>query len=342
MVAGTRAAMTKGLLGRQARSVVVVLACWLIGCSAQSTLAQSPAANYPVKPIRMIIPVAPSGGSDSLVRMVSAKVTERLGQAFIVENISGAAGLLAVQTVVKAAPDAYTLIICSSSSYNSTMLSSKLEGDARKLLTPVAQLTSQASIMSVNLSLPINTLQDLIAYGKKNPDGLNFASSGIGSAAHLIGEIINQRAGLKMVHVPYKGIGPGILDVISGRVQVVFASPSATGQHARAGKIRPVAVISAKRSPSLPDLPTAIEQGLKGVEWAGWFGILAPSGSPRQNILILNAAFNQALALPEVLKVFAADGSEAAPGTPEQFGEMLNNGLDQVARIIKDLDIRME
>ena len=327
-----------------ARAASGLLLSGALVCLAQPVLAQTQTAagSYPFKPIRMIIPVAPSGGSDALVRMVTAKVTERLGQAFIVENISGAAGLLAVQTVAKAAPDGYTLIICSSSSYNSTMLSGKLEGDARKLLTPVAQLTSQASIMSVNVSLPVHTLPDLIAYGRKNPDGLNFASSGIGSAAHLIGEIINQRAGLKMVHVPYKGIGPGVLDVISGRVQVVFASPSATGQHARAGKIRPIAVISAKRSSSLPDLPTAIEQGLKGVEWAGWFGILAPAGTPRQNVLILNAAINQALALPDVLKVFAADGSDPASGTPEQFGEMLNNGLDQVARIIKDLNIRME
>ena len=306
--------------------------------------AQSPAqsSTYPVKPVRLIVPVAPSGGSDPLARLVAAKVSERLGQPFIVENISGAAGLLAVQTAARAVPDAYTLIINSSSSYNSSMLSGRLEGDARKLLVPVAQLTSNPLILSVNPGLPVHSLQDLIAYGRKHPDGLNFASSGIGSSAHLIGEIINQRAGLKMVHVPYKGIGPGLLDVISGRIQIAFASPSATGQYARSGKVRPVAVTSARRSSGLPDLPTLAEQGMAGMDWASWFGILTTAGSPRQNILILNAAFNHATSLPEVQKVFAADGSDPAPGTPEQFGEVVNNILESAIRIMRELNIKLE
>ncbi len=325
------------LIGRRlavAMATMVPLA-FSTGAGAQSTA-------YPVKPVRLIVPVAPSGGSDPLARLVASKVSERLGQPFIVENISGAAGLLAVQTVAKAAPDAYTLIINSSSSYNSSMLSGRLEGDARKLLVPVAQLTSNPLIMSVNLALPVHNLQELIAYGRKHPDGLNFASSGIGSSAHLIGEIINQRAGLKMVHVPYKGIGPGLLDVISGRIQIAFASPSATGQYARSGKVRPVAVTSARRSSGLPDLPTLAEQGMAGMDWASWFGILTTAGSPRQNILILNAAFNHATGLPEVQKVFAADGSDPAPGTPEQFGEVVNNILESGIRIMRELNIKLE
>ena len=148
--------------------------------------------------------------------------------------------------------------------------------------------------------------------------------------------------GVKMVHVPYKGIGPGIEDMISGRLQVAFASPGAIGPHARAGKVRLVMVTTPRRSPGLPDVPTAAELGFKGIEWTGWFGILTTAGSPRSSILALNAAFNQSLTAPEVQKMLAADGADPAPGTPEQFGETLNNALNVAAKVIKDLGIKIE
>ena len=320
------------------RAPMLVLACAVLAFDAPSTHAQSA---YPSKPVRLIVPVAPGGGSDPLARMAAAKAGERLGQPFVVENITGASGLLAMQTVARAPADAYMLIINSSSSYNATMLSGKLEGDTRKLFAPVAQLTSQPLIMLVNVSLPIHNVQELVAYGKMNPDGLNFASPGIGTSSHLIGEIINQFTGLKMVHVPYKGIGPGILDVISGRIQMAFASPGASGPQVRAGKVRAVVATGAKRSSGLPDLPTLTEQGLK-IDWVSWFGISTTYGSPRQNILTLNAAFNQAAATPEMQKMFAADGSDPAPGTPEQFGDTINGVLDAGAKVMKDMNIKLE
>ncbi len=317
------------------------LAAFVLACS---TAALSPLAfaqgTFPNKPIRLIVPVAPGGGADSMGRLSAAKVSERLGVPVVVENITGASGLLGLQTVVRATPDAYTMSINSSSSYNATMYSGKL-GDPKKALAPVAQLTSQPLVLMVNPALPISTMQDLVAYGKKNPNGLNFASQGIGTSGHLIGEIINQKAGLKMVHVPYKGTGPGILDTISGRIQMAFGSPGSAAPHVRTGKVRAVAQSGARRTAGLPDLPTMAEQGVE-VDWSSWFGIFTTFGSPRQNILTLNAAFNQAAASPEMQKMFAVDGSDPAPGTPEQFGNNVYHVLDTGAKLIKDMGLKLE
>ena len=313
----------------------------VFACSAAmfSPLA-SAQSNFPNKPVRLIVAFSPGGGGDSMARLIAPRASERLGQTVIVENITGASGLLAVQTVVKAMPDAYTTSINSASSYNATMYSSKV-GDPKKALAPVAQLTSQPLVLIVNNSLPVRSMQDLVAYGKKNPDGLNFASPGIGTSSHLIGEIINQKTGLKMVHVPYKGIAPGLVDVISGRIQMAFGTSASVGPHVRAGKIRAVAQSGAKRSVGLHDMPTMSEQGVD-VDWSTWFGIFTTFGATRQNILTLNAAFNYAAASPEVLKVFAADGSDPAPGTPEQFGNNVNHVLDTGIRLIKELGLKLE
>ena len=318
----------------------VGVAVIILNCLAAAAYAQS--GSYPNRPVRFIVPVAPSGGSDPLARLMAAKLNLKFKQSFVVENISGAAGQLAVQTVAKALPDGYTLFLASSSSYNGSVLGGKSDFDPRKAVVPVAQLTAMPSIMSVNVSLPINGLKDLQDYFRKNPDGVAFASSGIGSSPHLLGELVNLRAGIKMLHVPYKGIGPGILDVIGGRIQIVFASPSATGQYARAGKIRPIAVTSRKRLSSLPEVASLEEQGLKGFNWVSWFGVMTTGGTPRQNILIINAAVNEALSLPDVLKAFSADGSEPAPGTPEDFQEAVDNVLDQAQAVVKELNIPLE
>ena len=290
--------------------------------------------------MRFIVTVVPGGGADSLGRRIAAKMNESLNQPVVVENISGASGLLAYQTLMKAPADAHTVLIASSSSYNATMYSRKL-GDPKTALAPVAQLTSQPLVLVVNLDLPIRTMQELVAYGKKNPDGLNFASPGIGTSSHLIGEMINLKAGLKMVHIPYKGIGPGIIDVISGRIQMAFGSPGSTGSHVRAGKVRAVASSGAKRTTGLPDLPTMAEQGLD-IDWSSWFGIFTTAGSPRQNILRLNTAINEGAASPELQKMFAADGSDPAPGTPEQFGNTVNHVLETGQRLIKEMGLKLE
>jgi tripartite-type tricarboxylate transporter receptor subunit TctC len=316
------------------RSIAVFLAL-LAGSGA--ALAQA----YPAKPVRIIIPVAPGGGAELLARLMAQKLGDHYKQSFYVENITGASSLIGAQAAIRAVPDGHTLFVTAGNGYNISVIAGDGSVDPRKGLAPVAQFTSQPLVMSVNVNLPIHSFQDLVAYSKKNPDGMNFASAGIGSAIHLVGELVNLRAGLKMVNVPYKGIGPGIADVIAGRVQMVMASPSATGAHARAGKLRPIAVTSPTRTPGLPDIPTLAEQGLPGFAYVSWFGMLATAGTPQPVILNLNRAVNQALASPEAQKMFAADGSDPAPGTPEQFKAVIDQVLEDALRVVKTLNIKL-
>ena len=303
---------------------------------AQGALAQG---TYPNKVMRMIVDVVPGGGGDTLGRLFAAKLSDHFGNPVIVENISGASGLLAYQAVLKSPADAHTMLIVSSSSYNAIMYGRRV-GDPKTALAPVAQLTSQPLVMIINNALPIRNMQELIAYGRKNMDGLAYASPGIGSSSHLVGAIINQKAGLKLVHVPYKGIAPGIVDAIAGRIQIVFASPTSAGPHVRAGKLRPVAHSGAKRTAAMPDVPTMAEQGLD-IDWLSWFGIFTTFGSPRPSILTLNNAINQAAASPEMQKLFASDGADPAPGTPEQFGETVSNVLETGERLIKEMGLKL-
>jgi len=328
--------MVRHILRQDLRFICAMLCC----CAG---LLSGPAAsqgNYPSKPMRMIVSSAAGGGADILARLFGEKLSERFGRPVIVENIAGASGLLGYQTVQKAPADAHTMVMTTNSAYNATMYTSKI-GDPRKALAPVAQLTAQPIVMLVSNSLPIRNMQDLIAYGKKNPDGLAYASPGIATSSHLVGEIINHKTGLKLVHVPYKGIGPGIVDAIGGRIQLVFTSPTSAGPHVRAGKLRMVVSSAGKRSAGLPDLPVMAEQGVD-VDWMSWFGVFTTFGSPRQNINALNAAINQIASTPEVLKLYASDGSDPAPGTPEQFGKAVFHVLDTGARLIKEMGIKLE
>lgn len=303
---------------------------------AQGALAQGA---YPNKVMRMIVTVVPGGGADTLGRLFAGKLSDRFGYPVVVENISGASGLLAYQAVQKSSADAHTMVITTSSSYNATMYGRRV-GDPKTALAPVAQLTSQPLVMIINNALPIRNMKELIEYGKKNPDGLAYASPGIGTSSHLVGAIINQKAGLKLVHVPYKGIAPGIVDAIAGRIQIVFTSPTSAGPHVRAGKLRMVAHSGPKRTAAMPDVPTMAEQGLD-VDWSSWFGIFTTYGSPRQNIIALNAALNQAAGGPDVLKMFANDGADPAPVTPEQFGATVSTVLESGERLIKEMGLKL-
>jgi tripartite-type tricarboxylate transporter receptor subunit TctC len=303
---------------------------------AQAAFAQG---TYPSKPIRFVVAVAPGGGADILARTVGGKLNQHFGQPVVVENISGASGLLAYHAVQKAPADAHTIIINTSSTYNATMYARKI-GDPKTALAPVAQLTSQPLVMIINNALPIRNMKDLVEYGKKNPDGLAFASPGIGTSSHLVGAMINQKTGINLVHVPYKGIAPGIIDAIAGRIQIVFTSPTSAGPQVRAGKLRMIAHSGPKRTVGMPDVPTMAEQGVD-IDWVSWFGIFTTYGSPRQSIATLNAAINQAAATPEMQKMFAADGADPAPRTPEQFGATVSTVLETGERLIKEMGLKL-
>jgi len=295
---------------------------------------------FPAKNIRFIVTVLPGGGADILARTFGGKLHERFGVPVVVENITGASGLQAYQAVQRAPADGHTIVINTSSTYNATMYTGKV-GNPRTALAPVAQLTSQPLVLIANNDLPIRNMQDLVTYGKKNRDGLAFASPGIGTSSHLIGEIINTKTGINLVHIPYKGIAAGILDAIAGRIQLVFTSPTSAGPHVRSGKLRMIAHSGPKRTAGMPDVPTMMEQGVD-VDWSSWFGIFTTYGSPRANILALNNAINQIALTPEIQKFYAADGADSVQRTPEQFGETVFLVLDTGAKIIKDLGLKMD
>ncbi len=301
-----------------------------------------PGGSYPVKPVRIIVGNAPGGGSDTIGRLMAQKLSERFGQSFFIENRAGAGGLVGMELAARAEPDGYTLYIASGSGTVNAALISKVPYDVRKAFAPVAQFSSAPSIMAISPALPIQSVRELIAHAKANPGKLNYASAGIGSSAHLVGELLKYRAGIDMVHIPYKGIGPGIVDVISGRTHIMFGSAISTMPHAKSGKIRAIAVTSEKRARSLPDLPAIAEAGLPNFNWVGWFGLMAPAGTPQSVIAVLNREVNVVLNITEVQQALAADGSETAPGTPEQLRDAFEGGLEQATKLVKDVGLKLE
>lgn len=312
---------------------------------ALPALAQKPtglAGNYPNKPIRIIVGSSPGGGTDIITRLIIAKLGERWGHSFVVENhASGIGGIIGMDMVARATPDGYTQLVTANSTVVNAALVSKTSYDVRKAFTPVAQFSSQPYVLAVSNALPVNSVKEFIAYAKSRPGQLNFASSGTGSAAHIGMEQFKYVAGLDLVHVPYKGIGPGVLDMIGGRIQVLFGSVLATMSHAKSGKIKALAVGSLKRSSLLPDIPT-IAETVPGFEMVGWYGLLAPTGTPAPIINAVNRDINLILATPEVVQRLAADGADAPQATPQQFQETVNSEIDKIAKLMKEAGLKLD
>lgn len=299
------------------------------------------AAGFPVKPVRIVVGQSPGGGGDILVRMTGQRLSERFGQPFIIENVPGASGMIGMGIVARAEPDGYTHFQASSASYNNAVMSGNAAFDVRKSFTPLAQLSSAPNVLSVNASMPIHSVKDLIAYARSNPASLNYSSGGIGSSSHLNGELLKSRGGFAAEHIPHKGVGVALLDLVAGRVQFSFASATATAPHVKTGKIRAIGISSLRRSPNLPDLPTIAESGLPGYEWAGWIGLLSPAGTPPAVVMALNRPIAQILQSPEILKAVAADGTDVAPGTPEELQVVIDNALAVATRLVKDLGLKL-
>lgn len=322
-----------------------VLGTWgcLLMISMSATYAQpkAPAGNYPTKPVRTIVGQSPGGGGDILVRIIAQRLTERFGQSFIVENIPGASGMIGMAAVARAEPDGYTLFQTSSASYNNAVLSGNATFDVRKALIPVAQMSATPNVLSVNASLPVNSVKDLIAYARANPGKLNFSSGGIGSSSHLNGELFKSRGGFEAEHIPHKGVAPALQDLVAGRAQFTFASATATTPHVKTGKIRAIGISSIKRSPNLPDLPTISESGLPGYDFTGWIGLMAPAGTPQPIVMALNRPIAQMLQSPDVLKVLTADGTDPAPGTPEDLQGAIDSALAVATKLVKDLGLKL-
>jgi len=280
------------------------------------------AADYPVKPVKWIVPYPPAGTTDVLARIVAQWLTEKMGQPFIVENKPGAGNNLGVEYVVNAPPDGYTMLLVNPANGINATLYKNLNFNFIRDIAPVAGLVRTPNVMEVTTSLPVKTVAEFIAYCKANPGKINMASSGSGTSVHLSGELFKAMTGCEMVHVPYKGAGPALTDLIGGQVQVMFDNLPSSAGHIKSGRLRALAVTSEQREPSLPDAPT-IGETVPGYEATAWFGIGMPKGTPREIIQKVNAEVNRALADPKLRERLAELGGKPIAGTPEDFGKTI-------------------
>lgn len=295
---------------------------------------------YPAKPVRVIVPFAPGGGSDITARQVSQKLTEALGQQFVVDNRGGAAGLIGMELTSKAPPDGYTLMIMSGS-FSATPATHKPAFDPINTIIPVVEVGFTPFVLSVHPSLPSKTAKELIALARSKPGQLIYASSGVGGLTHLATELMLSMAKVQMIHVPYKSTGSAMADLLSGQCQLIVGSLLPTTPQFKAGKLRPLAVTTVKRWYSLPEIPTLAET-LPGYELELWFGVMAPRGTPRAVIDRLNAAVNKVLQEPEMKKNLDSQGMAPSGGTPEKFDKRIRADYERWVKVVKDAGIKIE
>lgn len=318
---------------------LVVSACAL---ALFSTAAFSQnAANYPSRPIRVIVPFAPGGGLDISTRLIGQKLTEKWGQNIVVDTRPGAATILGTDIASKAAPDGYTLLMITTTFAINPGLRAKLPYDPVKDFTPVTQLNSQPNVIVVAPSFPGKSVKDLIAMAKGKPGELTFASPGAGSAPHLSAEMFQRQAGLSMIHVPYKGIPPAVTDVLGGRVTMLFTTTISAAPHIKAGKLRALALTSAKRQASMPDVPT-IGETLPGYRAEAFQGMVVPAGVPQAIVNKLSAEVVRIVKSPEMVQRFQLDGAEAVGSTPKEFAAFLKSEMQKWSKVIKDAGIKPE
>ena len=312
--------------------------------AAATLIASAPSASaedYPTRPIHVIVPFAPGGGSDFIARFMGVRLGELLGKPLVVENKPGAGGALGAEVGVKAAPDGYTLTVIASS-YTVNPAIRKVNFDSANDITPIIQFSQGPLLVLVHPSLGVNTLQELIAVAKNKPGEINFATSGQGSIIHAATELFNVRAGIKMTHIPYRGTGPALVSILAGETQVFFSSPATAMPHVQAGKLKVLAVTTAKRLPALPAVPTVQEAGVPDYDVTLWHGLIAPKGVPQPIVDKLNKAGNETLKLSEAAEKLATDGVAPAGGTPEQFGATIRKEVEVWKKLAADGIIKGE
>lgn len=314
---------------------VVALVLWV----SVSAFAQP----FPSKPVRLIVPFPPGGAVDYYARAVQNRLQETLGQPILIENRSGAGGMVGADLVVKAAPDGYTLLVGNIASLAMNVgLYSKMTYDPRKDLTPIIRTVAVNYVMTVHPSVPARSVKELIDHAKANPGKLSYGSAGSGSAPHLATELLKQRAGIDMLHVPFKGGGPMVADLLGGQIHIVIADQANLMPHVKAGKLRALAVGTLERSASYPDIPTIAESGFPGFEARAWQGIAGPANLPADIVTQLNAAFAKAMAFPEVHQRLLDGGLDPITGTPEDFAAFIRSEIDKWAKVAKDVGARVD
>ena len=298
------------------------------------------AADFPTKPVRLVIGFAPGGGTDTTARALATKLTPAFGQQVIVDNRPGHSGTIAADIVSKAVPDGHTVLLGTIALVINPSLSKKMPFDTFKDLMPVTQAVDSTNILIVNPSVPAKSVKDLIALAKAKP--LNAGSSGIGGTGHLAVELFNLQAGTKITHVPYKGGGPAMIDLLAGNIQLIFATAASSISHINSGKARALAVTTSKRSALVPDVPTVSEAGLKGFEANNWNAFLVAAGTPRPIINRLNKELSAALLAPDIKDFLFKQGLDSAPGTPEALAKYMKSEYAKWAKVIKAAGIQTE
>jgi tripartite-type tricarboxylate transporter receptor subunit TctC len=314
------------------------------GLSAAALLVAGAAfgQEYPTRPINMIVGFPPGGSTDATARILQDPMSAALGQQIVIDNRGGAGGTTGAAAVANAAPDGQTLLLTVNASITmNKFLQKNFPFDPKKALEPVALLNDVVLVLAVNSELPVHSVAELIDYAKKNPGKLSYGSSGVGSGHHICGELLKQKTGIDMVHVPYRGGGPAIQDLVAGQIQVAFGTLPAVLPHAASGKIRIIAAAEKKRIPELPDIPT-IDETVPGVINIGWSGIMAPAGTPKPVIEKLNRVANDALKQPGVVEKLSVQGLHVMAATPAEFGTMISDEIDYWSKIIPSIGIQPE
>ena len=320
---------------RFARSVAFALVATLAGIGSASAI------DYPTRPVKWVVPYPPGGTTDVLARIVAGWLSEKMGQQFVIENKPGGGNNIGVEYVVNAAPDGYTMLLVNPANGINTTLYKNLPFNFLRDIAPVAGIVRTPNIMEVTPSLPVKNVAEFIAYCKANPGKINMASSGSGTSVHLSGELFKSMTGCQMLHVPYKGAGPALTDLMAGQVHVIFDNLPSSAGFIKGGKIRPLGMTSAARDPAFPDVPT-VGETVPGYEATAWFGVGMPKGTPREVIEKVNAEVNRALADPGMQKRLAELGGATIPGTPEDFGRVIQSETDKWAKVVISSGAKVE
>jgi tripartite-type tricarboxylate transporter receptor subunit TctC len=329
----------RGDTGRRGARVLVTLV-WATAmvAAAQAILA----AEYPAKPVRVVVPFAPGGGPDTLARIIAPRLTAMLAQQFVVDNRAGAGSAIGTEFVARAPADGYTLLLVSAAFAINPALYSKLPYDSTADFAPVGLIASYPVILVVHPSLPVKTVPELVSLAKRSPGQLSYASGGNGSSSHLAMELFRSMTKIDVVHVPYRSAGPAMIDLLGGHVVQMFATlPTALG-HVKGGKVRALAVGGSRRVPDLANVPTVAEAGVSGYEASGWAGVLAPAGTPQVIVRRISAAIAKALEQPEVQQRLRADGAEPVGSSPEAFAGVINSDAAKWAKVIRAGNIRVD
>ncbi|HKW36981.1 MAG TPA: tripartite tricarboxylate transporter substrate binding protein [Burkholderiales bacterium] len=326
--------MEKSGRGEKARAAIAVVLL--------SALAGPSWGQYPSRPVRFIVPSAAGGGTDIIARAISLKLGETLGQQFVVDNRPGAGQMIGIELAAKSPADGYTILMAASTLAINPVMYKKVSYDPVRDFAPITQAATLPNVVVVHPSLPVGSLAELVAYAKRHPGELNFASAGVGTSPQMSIELLKSMAGIDMVHIPYKGTAPGVVDVLAGQVKVMAPNVLTALPHIKSGKLRALAVTSRKRSAALPEIPTVAEAGLPGYDSTQWYGVLAPAGTRHEIVTRLHDEIVRALRDPEVGKRLAADGAEPVGSGPDEFAAFIRLESEKWAKVAKAAGIKPE